>query len=85
MNECEVFPGVCPNGQCLNTAGSFRCECPEGLTLDATGRLCVGESVQGHLPSLHGPHPSAWRPLLGTEGIWRDLRDPLLPAHFLLT
>uniref|UniRef100_A0A452S9M8 Fibrillin 3 n=1 Tax=Ursus americanus TaxID=9643 RepID=A0A452S9M8_URSAM len=41
VNECEVFPGVCPNGQCLNTAGSFRCECPEGLTLDATGRLCV--------------------------------------------
>ncbi|XP_025841448.2 fibrillin-3 isoform X4 [Vulpes vulpes] len=41
VNECEVFPGVCPNGRCLNTAGSFRCECPEGLTLDATGRLCV--------------------------------------------
>ncbi|XP_045405469.1 fibrillin-3 [Lemur catta] len=41
VNECEAFPGVCPNGHCLNTAGSFRCECPEGLTLDATGRLCV--------------------------------------------
>uniref|UniRef100_A0A8D1TIW8 Fibrillin 3 n=1 Tax=Sus scrofa TaxID=9823 RepID=A0A8D1TIW8_PIG len=41
VNECEVFPGVCTNGHCLNTAGSFRCQCPEGLTLDATGRLCV--------------------------------------------
>ncbi|XP_032164950.1 fibrillin-3 isoform X7 [Mustela erminea] len=41
VNECEVFPGVCPNGHCLNTAGSFRCECPYGLTLDATGQLCV--------------------------------------------
>ncbi|XP_025772212.1 fibrillin-3 [Puma concolor] len=41
VNECEVFPGVCPNGRCLNTAGSFRCECPSGLTLDTTGRLCV--------------------------------------------
>uniref|UniRef100_A0A673VN86 Fibrillin 3 n=1 Tax=Suricata suricatta TaxID=37032 RepID=A0A673VN86_SURSU len=41
VNECEVFPEVCPNGRCLNTAGSFRCECPDGLTLDATGRLCV--------------------------------------------
>nr|XP_006626990.1 PREDICTED: fibrillin-2 [Lepisosteus oculatus] len=41
VNECEVFPGVCPNGRCINTKGSFKCECPEGLTLDGTGRLCV--------------------------------------------
>ncbi|XP_054439323.1 fibrillin-3 [Pteronotus mesoamericanus] len=41
VNECEAFPGVCPNGRCRNTAGSFHCECPEGLTLDTTGRLCV--------------------------------------------
>ncbi|XP_029819725.1 LOW QUALITY PROTEIN: fibrillin-2 [Manacus vitellinus] len=42
VNECEVFPGVCPNGRCVNSAGSFRCECPEGLTLDGTARTCVG-------------------------------------------
>ncbi|KAI3368749.1 hypothetical protein L3Q82_025735 [Scortum barcoo] len=41
INECEVFPGVCTNGRCLNTQGSFRCECAEGLTLDSTGRTCV--------------------------------------------
>lgn len=47
VNECEVFPGVCTNGRCLNTQGSFRCECAEGLTLDSTGRTCVGkENVQ---------------------------------------
>uniref|UniRef100_A0A4X2ME62 Fibrillin 3 n=1 Tax=Vombatus ursinus TaxID=29139 RepID=A0A4X2ME62_VOMUR len=46
VNECEVFPGVCPNGRCLNTAGSFRCECPEGLTLDSTGRVCVDVRVE---------------------------------------
>lgn len=43
VNECEVFPGVCTNGRCLNTQGSFRCECAEGLTLDSTGRTCVGK------------------------------------------
>lgn len=43
INECEVFPGVCTNGQCVNTQGSFRCECAEGLTLDSTGRTCVGK------------------------------------------
>uniref|UniRef100_A0A4W3HSE0 Fibrillin-2 n=1 Tax=Callorhinchus milii TaxID=7868 RepID=A0A4W3HSE0_CALMI len=41
VNECKVFPGVCPNGRCVNTQGSFQCECPEGLTRDGTGRMCV--------------------------------------------
>lgn len=48
VNECEVFPGVCPNGRCVNTAGSFRCECPEGLTLDGTARTCVGKNTSSH-------------------------------------
>uniref|UniRef100_A0A8C8RUV9 Fibrillin-2 n=1 Tax=Pelusios castaneus TaxID=367368 RepID=A0A8C8RUV9_9SAUR len=41
VNECDVFPGVCPNGHCVNSRGSFHCECPEGLTLDGTGRVCL--------------------------------------------
>ncbi|XP_059498675.1 fibrillin-2 [Stegostoma tigrinum] len=41
VNECSVFPGICPNGHCVNTQGSFQCECPEGLTRDSTGRICV--------------------------------------------
>ncbi|XP_033936716.1 fibrillin-2b [Pseudochaenichthys georgianus] len=41
INECEVFPGVCTNGRCVNTQGSFRCDCIEGLSLDSTGRTCV--------------------------------------------
>ncbi|XP_043562346.1 fibrillin-2-like [Chiloscyllium plagiosum] len=41
VNECTVFPGICPNGHCVNTQGSFQCECPEGLTRDSTGRICV--------------------------------------------
>jgi len=60
VNECEVFPGVCPNGRCVNTAGSFRCECPEGLTLDGTARTCVGKHT-----SLH-PDPGL-RSALSTE------------------
>ncbi|KAG2463812.1 FBN2 protein, partial [Polypterus senegalus] len=41
VNECDVFPGICTNGQCVNTQGSFRCECSPGLTLDGTGRTCM--------------------------------------------
>lgn len=42
VNECEVFPGVCINGKCVNTDGSFVCQCPSGMTVDASGRTCVG-------------------------------------------
>lgn len=49
INECEVFPGVCTNGRCVNTQGSFRCECPEGLTLDGAGRTCVGVETYSFL------------------------------------
>ncbi|CAI5792881.1 fibrillin-1 isoform X1 [Podarcis lilfordi] len=41
INECEVFFGVCTNGRCENTMGSFVCQCPSGMTLDATGRRCI--------------------------------------------
>uniref|UniRef100_A0A803XPW0 Fibrillin-2 n=1 Tax=Meleagris gallopavo TaxID=9103 RepID=A0A803XPW0_MELGA len=55
VNECDVFPGVCPNGRCVNSRGSFHCECPEGLTLDGTGRVCLGKNIVnfGSLSAVH--------------------------------
>ncbi|XP_013923451.1 PREDICTED: fibrillin-1-like [Thamnophis sirtalis] len=41
VDECVVFPGVCTNGHCVNTMGSFICQCPSGMILDATGRRCI--------------------------------------------
>uniref|UniRef100_A0AAR2LSK7 Fibrillin 1 n=1 Tax=Pygocentrus nattereri TaxID=42514 RepID=A0AAR2LSK7_PYGNA len=41
VNECEVFPGVCINGKCVNTVGSFICQCPAGRTVDSSGRTCI--------------------------------------------
>ncbi|KAE8294149.1 Fibrillin-2 Fibrillin-2 C-terminal peptide [Larimichthys crocea] len=41
MNECLDNPGICQNGICINTDGSFRCECPFGYNLDYTGVKCV--------------------------------------------
>ncbi|KAK8718935.1 hypothetical protein OTU49_014355, partial [Cherax quadricarinatus] len=44
LNECEIMPGSCQGGDCVNTDGSFRCECPMGYVLDHSGRRCVDDN-----------------------------------------
>lgn len=44
LNECAFMPHACDGGDCINTDGSFRCECPAGYVLDGTGKRCMGES-----------------------------------------
>lgn len=41
IDECLNDP--CVNGQCINTDGSFRCECPLGYSLDISGVRCEGQ------------------------------------------
>lgn len=40
INECQL-QGVCPNGECLNTMGSYRCTCKMGFGPDPTFSSCV--------------------------------------------
>lgn len=40
VDEC-LDPDNCKFGQCINTDGSFRCECPYGYILE--GAQCVGK------------------------------------------
>ncbi|KAL8595714.1 hypothetical protein ACOMHN_012134 [Nucella lapillus] len=41
VNECLLNPDICENGLCVNTDGSFRCECGPGYRLDAGGTKCI--------------------------------------------
>ncbi|XP_029469902.1 latent-transforming growth factor beta-binding protein 3 isoform X4 [Rhinatrema bivittatum] len=41
INEC-VMQGVCQNGECLNTQGSFRCTCKPGYIPGPSRTHCVG-------------------------------------------
>ncbi|XP_062830361.1 latent-transforming growth factor beta-binding protein 1 isoform X4 [Anolis carolinensis] len=40
INECQL-QGVCPNGECLNTMGSYRCTCKMGFMPDPTLSRCI--------------------------------------------
>lgn len=40
INECSL-QGVCQNGDCLNTLGSFKCSCKAGFVLERN--ICVGQ------------------------------------------
>lgn len=43
INECDAIPGLCIGGKCLNTPGSFSCECKDGQTRDLESNKCVDE------------------------------------------
>ncbi|XP_048340072.1 latent-transforming growth factor beta-binding protein 1 isoform X2 [Sphaerodactylus townsendi] len=44
INECQL-QGVCPNGECLNTMGSYRCTCKPGFVPDPTLSRCIPDNA----------------------------------------
>lgn len=42
VNECEELNGGCQQ-TCVNTQGSYHCECSEGFRMHADGRTCIGK------------------------------------------
>lgn len=55
LNECAMMPDACVGGECINTDGSFRCECPQGYRLDPSGKKCVGKCLRFSPRPAHRP------------------------------
>lgn len=43
IDECERNPLLCRGGMCVNTEGSFQCDCPVGHELSPSREECIGE------------------------------------------
>ena len=58
QDECTEIPGICANGRCENTEGSFRCICQAGYTLNQAKSFCISKfskkcgTYAGHYLSL---------------------------------
>lgn len=41
INECELYPNKLCSHICVNTVGSYRCECPNGYSLHTDESTCI--------------------------------------------
>lgn len=46
IDECSTQRGLCRNGQCVNTVGTFLCVCNDGYELTLDGRMCAGTELK---------------------------------------
>lgn len=53
IDECERNPLLCRGGKCVNTEGSFQCDCPLGHELSSSREDCVGK-FQEHENDIFG-------------------------------
>ena len=91
FNECEMMENLCEGGDCINTDGSFRCQCPPGYKLDSTGRRCEDQDEcetfnfcgNGTCSNLRGGFQCDCSPGYGPgrDGRCEDLNECLDPSQ----
>jgi hypothetical protein len=42
IDECHLMPTMCNHGRCMNTPGSFECQCDRGFIYDINVHQCIG-------------------------------------------
>lgn len=53
IDECILMPTMCNHGSCLNTPGSFECQCNRGFVYDVVSHQCIGEESPMRLLHLY--------------------------------
>ncbi|XP_034408540.1 latent-transforming growth factor beta-binding protein 1 isoform X3 [Cyclopterus lumpus] len=77
FDECQL-QGVCANGNCLNTVGSYRCMCKPGYVPDSTLTTCISkfkDICPGGLGYTVLPNPPVNKPVIS----YQEPNDPLPP------
>jgi len=44
IDECALMPTMCTHGNCMNTPGSFECQCNRGYIYDQDSHQCIDEN-----------------------------------------
>ena len=50
MDECS-HEGMCPNGQCINVDGSYKCHCNDGYKQSPNQQICIGKLLRSTFTS----------------------------------
>lgn len=51
IDECALMPTMCSHGTCMNTIGSFECQCNRGYIYDINSHQCIDENECNKVPS----------------------------------
>ena len=71
-NECATSNGGCTH-TCVNSVGSYRCECNSGYQLDSVDRrTCVGECTHSSGANDTSEHGKYMRYLIKHIGYFRN-------------